>query len=662
MPEFQLSSKYKPAGDQVEAIKQLTENFKNNVQSQTLLGVTGSGKTFTMANVIQNLGRPTMIMAHNKTLAAQLFSEMKEFFPNNAVEYFVSYYDYFQPEAYVPKTDTYIEKDSVINEDIDRLRHSATRSLLERRDVIVVASVSSIYGIGSPEIYGRMVIDLKCGEEFNMNSLFTNLIKLQYDRNDIDFSRGKFRVNGDIVEIFPSYSDKLAVRIEFFGNEVEKIYYIDELTREKIESVDSVRIYPNSHYATPVEVVRDRVPEIKAEMEEVYRSFIKEGKIVEAERIKQRVSYEMELMSEIGFCKGIENYSRYLTGRGEGAPPPTLFEYLPDDALLIVDESHVSVPQLRAMHAGDRARKLNLVDFGFRLPSALDNRPLTFDEWYKIKPKTIYVSATPAEFELEESKDCIVEQIIRPTGLLDPICHIRPTENQVEDVVNEAKLVVKNGRRVIITTLTKKMAEKLNDYLNELGYKSTYIHSDVETLERIAILHAFRIGKFDILVGVNLLREGIDVPECGLVAIMDADKEGFLRSKSSLIQLIGRAARNSEGYVVLYADKITKSIDYAISETKRRRELQENYNKMHNIIPQTIIKSAENPFDNILSNKNKTVMPSDNLDISNLTRKQFASLIDKTKKEMKNFAKNLDFENAAKMRDLLKELQEQSLY
>jgi len=656
--KFLLNSEYNPAGDQISAIKKLTQGLNCGEKSQVLLGVTGSGKTFTIANVIQNVQKPTIIMAHNKTLAAQLYAEMKSFFPNNAVEYFVSYYDYFQPEAYVPKTDTFIEKDSVINQDIERLRHSATRSLLERRDVIVVSSVSSLYGIGSPDTYGRMIINLQINKEFQMNQLLSSLVKLQYERNEIDFSRGKFRVRGDVVEVFPSYSENLAIRIEYFGNTIDAISEIDSLTGQKMEKLEEVNIYPNSHYATPFEIVKACTPIILEELEQTYQMFLRESKFVEAERLKQRIGYDVEMMNEVGTCKGIENYSRYLTGRNQGDPPPTLFEYLPDDALLVVDESHVSVPQIRAMFAGDRARKLNLVDHGFRLPSALDNRPLNFDEWYKIKPQTIYVSATPNIFELTEVDDKVVEQIIRPTGLLDPICTIRPTENQVDDIINEAKKIITIGLRVIITTLTKKMAEKLNDYLNEIGCKSTYIHSEVETLERISILHAFRKGRFEILVGVNLLREGIDIPECGLVAIMDADKEGFLRSETSLIQLIGRAARNSEGRVILYADKMTKSITKAMFETQRRRDIQIAYNEKHGIKPTTIIKSLANPFDSIMQRGEEKLNHDSNLDVSALSLKQLENLISQTKKEMRQHASNLEFEKAKELRDFIIELQQ----
>lgn len=654
---FKLNSKYKPAGDQINAIKELKCGIEKDKKSQVLLGVTGSGKTFTIANVIKDFDRPVIIMAHNKTLAAQLFAEMKDFFPENAVEYFVSYYDYYQPEAYLPKSDTYIEKDSVTNDDIERLRHSATRSLLERRDVILVASVSSIYGIGSPDVYGRMIVEINKGMSFKMSNLIENLIKLQYERNDIDFSRGKFRIRGDVVEIFPSYCEKTAIRIEYFGDDVEAIFEVDSLTGGKVCEFDLVKLYPNSHYATPIEIVKNIVPSIIEELDERYKEFTKEGKFVEAERIKQRVNYDVELMGEIGFCKGIENYSRYLTGRPAGSPPPTLFEYLPSDAILVIDESHVSVPQIRAMHAGDRARKLNLVEHGFRLPSAMDNRPMTFDEWYKIKPQTIYVSATPAEFELKEANDIYVSQIIRPTGLLDPICYVKPAENQVDDVIGEIKKVVAKKLRVIITTLTKKMAEKLNEYLGEIGIKSTYIHSEVETLERISIIHGLRLGKFDVLVGVNLLREGIDIPECGLVAIMDADKEGFLRSTTSLIQLIGRAARNSEGYVVLYADKETKSMKAALDETKRRREIQIEHNEKHGITPKTIVKHLENPFEDLLSNQKDEKLYADEIDLSNLNRGQIEKLIERTKKDMKKAAANLDFEKAANLRDLLREIQ-----
>ncbi|QED23332.1 excinuclease ABC subunit UvrB [Candidatus Deianiraea vastatrix] len=654
---FKLKSAYSPAGDQITAISELLDGVQNGKKSQVLLGVTGSGKTFTIANVIQKLNRPVIMMAHNKTLAAQLYSEMKEFFPENAVEYFVSYYDYYQPEAYLPKSDTYIEKDSATNDDIERLRHSATRSLLERRDVIVVSSVSSLYGIGSPDVYGRMIIELSKGMTYKMEQLLMSLVKLQYERNNVDFSRGKFRVRGDVVEIFPSYLEKTAIRIEYFGDEIDGIFEIDGLTAQKISPLESVRIYPNSHYATPIEVIKSCTQKILDEMEEVFKTFTHEGNFVAAERIRQRTKYDVEMMTEIGHCKGIENYSRYLTGRQAGSPPPTLFEYLPNDALLIVDESHVSVPQVSAMYAGDRSRKLNLVDHGFRLPSALDNRPLTFDEWYKIKPQTIYVSATPSEFEVKEAKGEVVSQIIRPTGLLDPVCEIRPTENQVDDIINESKKIIAKSLRVIIVTLTKKMAEKLNEYLNEMGLKAMYVHSEVDTLERISILHNFRKGTFNILIGVNLLREGIDIPECGLVAIMDADKEGFLRSETSLIQLIGRAARNSEGRVILYADKITKSIDKATKETERRRKIQMDHNEKHGITPTTIVKSMANPFNDILT-KNEVFKDEKSVDTSNISQKDLEKLMAQIKKDMRKHADNLEFEKARELRDLLLELQQ----
>ncbi len=654
--KFEISSGYSPAGDQIEAIKKLTSGVMENKKSQVLLGVTGSGKTFTIANVIQNTQRPAIIMAHNKTLAAQLYSEMKSFFPNNAVEYFVSYYDYYQPEAYISKTDTFIEKDSATNEDIDRLRHCATKSLLERRDVIVVCSVSCLYGIGSPDSYGRMVINLQKGAEFSMDALLRSLVKLQYNRNDMDFVRGNFRVRGDMVDIFPSYSGTNSIRIEYFGDNIEKISEMDALTNKKICELSDVDLYPNSHYATPIEVVKNSTSTILEEMNYTANDFRKLGKFLEAERIDLRTRYDVEMMLEVGTCKGIENYSRYLTGRKAGSPPPTLFEYLPEDAILIMDESHVSVPQIRAMYAGDRARKNSLVEHGFRLPSALDNRPLTFDEWYKMKPNTIYVSATPAEFETTEVGGEVVEQIIRPTGLLDPPCEIKPVDTQVDDIIHQAKLVIANGMRVIITTLTKKMAEDLNSYLLEIGCKSTYIHSDVETLDRIAIIHQLRTGAIDILIGVNLLREGIDIPECGLMAIMDADKEGFLRSETSLIQLIGRAARNSEGRVILYADKITKSIDRAMKETERRRKIQMEHNTKHGISPQTIKKSIINPFDDIISGR-KGYDNNKKRDLSNVTIRDIDNMIAKTKKEMIDSAHKLDFENATKLRDVLKELQ-----
>jgi excinuclease ABC subunit B len=588
MPNFEIISPFSPAGDQPKAIEDLVNGLKGNHRNQVLLGITGSGKTFTMANVIAATQRPSLIMAHNKTLAAQLYSELKEIFPNNAVEYFVSYYDYYQPEAYVPRTDTYIEKDSSINERIDLMRHSATRALIERRDVIVVSSVSCIYGIGSPESYSKMTMLIETGKSYNRTDLINQIVDLQYTRNDLAFERGSFRVKGENIDIFPAhYSDK-AWRLSFFGKELENIYEFDPLTGHKISSLNQTIIYANSHYVTPADVIKKAIPAIEQELQERLQYLLSIDKLVEAQRLEQRVSYDLEMLQETGICKGIENYSRYLSGRNPGEPPPTLFEYLPKDGLLFVDESHVTVSQLMAMYKGDKSRKDNLVEYGFRLPSALDNRPLKFEEWQDFRPQTIFVSATPSKFELDSTHGEIVEQIIRPTGLLDPICIIRPVTNQVEDLVSEAKRVIANGFRILVTTLTKKMAEDLTEFMQEQKIKVSYLHSDVQTLERIEIIRDLREGKIDMLVGINLLREGLDIPECALVAILDADKEGFLRSEVALIQTIGRAARNSEGRVILYADKMTNSIEKAVGETQKRRAKQEEYNKLNNIIPKTI--------------------------------------------------------------------------
>ena len=623
-----------------------------------LLGITGSGKTFTMANIIARTGKPSLIMAHNKTLAAQIYSEMKDLFPNNAVEYFVSYYDYYQPEAYIAKTDTYIEKDSSINEQIDLMRHSATRSLLERRDVIVVASVSCIYGLGSPELYYQMTVTVKSGEKYPRDKLLNDLVNLQYERNDISFERGNFRVKGDNIDIFPShYSDK-AWRLSFLGNELEYINEFDPLTGQKIVRLDSAVIYANSHFVTPKEVIHKAIYAIEDELQQRLEFLHKNNKLLEAHRLNQRTQYDMEMMTETGSCKGIENYSRFLTGKSPGQPPPTLFEYLPKDALLFVDESHVSVPQIRAMYNGDRARKETLVEHGFRLPSALDNRPLKFEEWQEYRPQTIFVSATPSPFELGEASNVLVEQIIRPTGLLDPECIIKPAVTQVEDLLSEIKYTIEKKLRVLVTTLTKKMAEDLTSYLQEVGHKVSYLHSNIHTLERIEIIRDLRQGNIDIIVGINLLREGIDIPECGLVAILDADKEGFLRSETALIQTIGRAARNSEGRVVLYADNITKSIEKATSETSRRRVLQQEYNKKHSITPRTIDRKIHELVEFEKINK---VEGKDKAHILLSNPSKLKTYIEKLKKQMFKAASNLEFEEAAKIRDEVKLLEEASL-
>ena len=668
---FKLHSKFKPAGDQPTAIKNLVKGLQAQERDQVLLGVTGSGKTFTMANIIQKVQRPTLIMAHNKTLAAQLYGEMKEFFPENEVGYFVSFYDYYQPEAYIPKRDVFIEKDSSINEQIDRLRHVATRALFERRDTIIVSSVSCIYGIGSPEFYSSMTVKLTVGEEINREKLLVKLVELQYKRNDISFSRNEFRAQGDVVDVFASHLEDRAWRISLFGDEIEEISEFDPLTGETYGTMDSVTIYPSSHYVTPQNTIKDSIAQIKQDLRKRIHEFEENKQLLEASRIEQRTNYDMEMMLETGSCKGIENYSRYLTGRPAGAAPPTLFEYLPKDALLFVDESHVSVPQIGGMYKGDYARKTNLVNYGFRLPSALDNRPLKFEEWEKYRPQTIYVSATPNSYELEKTHGVVTEQLIRPTGLIDPPCEIRPAANQVDDLFGEIKRVKDRGFRTLVTTLTKKMAEDLTDYLSDLGIKVVYMHSDIETLERIEIIRDLRQGVYDCLIGVNLLREGLDIPECALMAILDADKEGFLRNETSLIQTIGRAARNSEAKVILYADKETKSIKNALAETARRRKIQQEYNKKHNITPTTTTKSFSSPLDNLYSKKEEKgrgkskagLDPYKEL-IEQAKNGNFTAInkkIESLKKEMINHASNLEFEKAAQLRDELHRLENLTL-
>ncbi len=623
-----------------------------------LLGITGSGKTFTVANIIERTQRPALIMAHNKTLAAQLYSEMKDLFPHNAVEYFVSYYDYYQPEAYIPRTDTFIEKDASINEQIDLMRHSATRAVLERRDCIIVASVSCIYGLGSPELYSSMTLEVKKGQKYQRAKLIDDLIALQYERNDINFDRGRFRVKGEIIDVFPAHYSEKAWRLSFFGNELETIWEFDPLTGTRLAELQSAVIYASSHYVTPRSVIEKSIPLIKEELRQRLEFLRANDKLIEAQRLEQRVQYDIEMLIQTGSCKGIENYSRYLSGRGAGMPPPTLFEYLAKDALLFVDESHVSIPQVAAMYNGDKARKTNLVEYGFRLPSALDNRPLTFAEWEDMRPQTIFVSATPSKFELDKTEGVIVEQVIRPTGLLDPICIIKPILNQVDDLISEAQAVIAKGFRVLVTTLTKKMSEDLTSYLQELGYKATYLHSEVHTLERIEIIRDLRNGKIDILVGINLLREGLDIPECSLICILDADKEGFLRSEVSLIQTIGRAARNSEGRVILYADRITKSIDKAMSETARRRKVQIEYNLKHNITPTTIIRTIH-----ALGSLEKISKEVGGKEVDAIVHnpKALASLIKQLRKEMIESAANLNFEKAAELRDKINSLEQASL-
>ena len=652
--KFNIKSPFKPSGDQPAAIKKIVQNIKNNQQNQTLLGVTGSGKTFTMAHVIQETQKPTLILAPNKTLAAQLYSEMKTIFPNNAVEYFVSYYDYYQPEAYVPRTDTFIEKESSINEQIDRMRHSATRALFERNDVIIVASVSCIYGIGSPETYSTMTFLLNKGDIINRSHLITKLVELQYIRNDINFYRWTFRVRGDVIDIFPSHYDDCSWRISFFGEKIETITSIDPLTGKKNNELNFVKIFPNSHYVTPKPTLHKAIKNIKIELEERLNFFKKENKFLEAERIEQRTNFDIETIEATGSCSGIENYSRYLTGRKEGEPPPTLFEYLPNDALIFVDESHVSIPQLHGMYKGDFSRKSNLSEYGFRLPSCLDNRPLKFEEWEKMRPKTIFVSATPSDWEIKQSDGMLIEQVVRPTGLIDPECEIKQASSQVDDLMNECKICIEKSQRVLVTTLTKKMAEDLTEYFEEANLKVRYLHSDIDTLERIEIIRELRMGNFDILIGINLLREGLDIPECGLVAILDADKEGFLRSKTSLIQTIGRAARNVDGKVILYADKKTKSIIEALDETDRRRRKQITYNKNNGITPKSIKKEINNILESVYEKDTYTVKVDNQEYITK--KKDIKSYISGLEKEMLQHASNLEFEEAAKIRDKIKKI------
>ena len=655
---FHLESDYKPMGDQPTAIAELVDGVNHGRQSQVLLGVTGSGKTFTMANVIAELGRPALIMAPNKILAAQLYTEMKSFFPRNHVEYFVSYYDYYQPEAYMPTTDTYIDKDASINEQLDRMRHSATRAMLEERDVVVVSSVSSIYGMGAPEQYSGMKLVLNVGDLLGQKDVMRALVDIQYKRNDMAFERGDFRVRGDAIDVFPSHAMDRGWKLSFWGDEIEEIWEFDTLTGAKLKKLDRIAIYPNTHYATPMPTVMQAISQIRKDLADRLDYFHQNMKYIEEQRLRERVNFDIEMMESTGTCRGIENYSRYLSGRLPGQPPPTLFEYLPKDAVLFIDESHVTVPQIGAMSRGDRARKETLAQYGFRLPSCIDNRPLTFDEWDALRPQTIFVSATPADWELNQSNGIVSEQVIRPTGLLDPVCEVYPTTHQVDDLLEQVKKV---SGRVLVTTLTKKMAEQLTDFLNENGVRAKYLHSDIETLERIELLRELRMGRFDVLVGINLLREGLDVPECELVAIMDADKEGFLRSTRSLIQTIGRAARNANGRVILYADKITDSMQAALDETMRRREKQMAFNAEHGIIPRTVTKAvfAEVGEKQEKTDKTRKFVYSKAggvMDAESLRRE-----IKKLRQQMLQAAEDLEFEKAAEIRDEIKSLEDDLL-
>lgn len=652
---FEIVSNYKPSGDQPKAIQELVEGIQAGKRHQTLLGATGTGKTFTISNVIKEVNKPTLVMAHNKTLAGQLYSEFKEFFPNNAVEYFVSYYDYYQPEAYVPQTDTFIEKDSSINDEIDKLRHSATSALFERKDVIIIASVSCIYGLGSPEEYGSMLLSIRTGMEIERNQLLRRLVDIQYERNDINFIRGTFRVRGDVVEIFPASRDERCIRVEFFGDEIDRIREVDGLTGEIVAERDHVAIFPASHFVTGEEKMKKAIENIEVELEVRLEKLRAENKLLEAQRLEQRTNYDLEMMREMGFCSGIENYSRHLTLREAGATPYTLLDYFPEDFLLVVDESHVTLPQIRGMYNGDQARKQVLVDHGFRLPSALDNRPLKFDEFQSKVSQAIYVSATPGPYELEHTPE-MVEQIIRPTGLLDPTIDVRPIEGQIDDLIDEIQERIAKNERVLITTLTKKMSEDLTNYLKETGLKVEYLHSEIKTLERIEIIRELRRGTYDVLVGINLLREGLDIPEVSLVAILDADKEGFLRSERSLIQTIGRAARNANGHVIMYADKMTDSMKTAIEETKRRRTMQEAYNAEHGIVPKTITKKIPELIRATQAAEEEETYVTKMTKGKKLTKKEMEKLISNFEKEMKEAAKALDFERAAELRDLIFEL------
>ncbi|MBM4339533.1 MAG: excinuclease ABC subunit UvrB [Deltaproteobacteria bacterium] len=661
MSPFKLVSDFKPKGDQPQAIEKLSEAVLKGAPHQTLLGVTGSGKTFTMANVIERVQKPTLVISHNKTLAAQLYGEFKELFPANAVEFFVSYYDYYQPEAYIPSTDTYIEKDTQVNEEIDKMRHSATRSLLERNDVIIVASVSCIYGLGSPEAYHGMLLYLEKGMTISREDILSKLVEIQYERNDIDFHRGTFRVRGDVIEVFPAHEESHAIRIELIGDEVEAIWEVDPLRGKRLQSLEKIPIYPGSHYVTFPDRMKRAIETIREELRERLRWLKAQGQLLEAQRLEQRTNFDLEMLQELGYCQGIENYSRHLTGRNAGQPPPVLLDYFPENFLLFIDESHVTIPQLIGMYRGDRSRKETLVNYGFRLPSALDNRPLMFEEFEKRVHQAIYVSATPSNYEMKKSHERIVEQIIRPTGLSDPGLEVKPAKNQVDDLLEEIRKRVKRKERVLVTTLTKRMAEDLAEYYTDLGIRVKYLHSDIDTLDRVEIIRDLRLGTFDVLIGVNLLREGLDLPEVSLVAILDADKEGFLRSEKSLIQTFGRAARNINGQVILYADKMTGAMDQAILETNRRRNVQEEFNRIHRITPQSVKKAVKNILASIYEADYFTVPVVADVKEEYVSIKEIPSMIQKLKKEMKEAASQLEFERAAELRDKIQRLEEMEL-